>query len=148
MVISTLSNSARVEGLHPLFKRLFDFVRSYDFYYAPLGRIEVDGELLYIMNTESGAVAQGKQVLEIHREYIDVHILLDGCERIGWKPITELVQEVKAYSSDGDCALYGDVPGMWIDLQPGQFVIMYPEDAHAPCVGEGRIRKLVAKVKL
>lgn len=31
MIISNFVNSSRVEVLHPLFKKLFDFVRSYDF---------------------------------------------------------------------------------------------------------------------
>ena len=44
MIISNLVNSSRVEVLHPLFKKLFDFVRSYDFSCAPLGRIDIDGD--------------------------------------------------------------------------------------------------------
>lgn len=148
MVISNLKNSSRVKALHPLFERLFDYVKSFDFLHAPLGRIELDGENLYIMNSEPDAVPQEKQLLELHHQYIDVHILLEGRERIGWKATEDLTQEVKAYASEGDCALYSDVPSMWIDLLPGQFVIVYPEDAHAPCIGEGKIRKLTAKVKL
>ena len=137
-----------MEILHPLFKLLFDYVKSCDLFCAQLGRIELDGDNLYIMNSEVDAIPQEKQVLELHHQYIDVHILLEGRERIGWKVTDDLTQEVKAYSSDGDCALYGDAPSMWGDLLPGQFVIVYPEDAHAPCIGEGKIRKLIAKVKL
>lgn len=137
-----------MEILHPLFKLLFDYVKSCDLFCAQLGRIELDGDNLYIMNSEVDAIPQEKQVLELHHQYIDVHILLEGRERIGWKVTDDLTQEVKAYSSDGDCALYGDAPSMWVDLLPGQFVIVYPEDAHAPCIGEGKIRKLIAKVKL
>ncbi len=148
MIISDLKNSSRVEILHPLFKLLFDYVKSCDLFCAQLGRIELDGDNLYIMNSEVDAIPQEKQVLELHHQYIDVHILLEGRERIGWKVTDDLTQEVKAYSSDGDCALYGDAPSMWVDLLPGQFVIVYPEDAHAPCIGEGKIRKLIAKVKL
>lgn len=148
MIISDLKNSSRVEILHPLFKPLFDYVKSCDLFCAQLGRIELDGDNLYIMNSEVDAIPQEKQVLELHHQYIDVHILLEGRERIGWKVTDDLTQEVKAYSSDGDCALYGDAPSMWVDLLPGQFVIVYPEDAHAPCIGEGKIRKLIAKVKL
>jgi len=33
-------------------------------------------------------------------------------------------------------------------MRPGQCLVVYPEDAHAPLIGNGRIRKLVAKVKL
>ncbi len=33
-------------------------------------------------------------------------------------------------------------------LRPGQFCIVYPEDAHAPMIGEGTERKLICKVRL
>ena len=36
---------------------------------------------------------------------------------------------------------------MVFTLSPGEFVIFFPEDAHAPCIGEGVIRKMVAKVR-
>lgn len=37
----------------------------------------------------------------------------------------------------GDCALYGDMPSAFVDLKPGEFLIVYPEDPHAPLIGTG-----------
>lgn len=31
MIVSNLQHSARIEPLHPLFKQLFDYVKSHDF---------------------------------------------------------------------------------------------------------------------
>ena len=55
---------------------------------------------------------------------------------------------MKPYEANGDCALYSDAPTTFVDLLPGQFMIVYPEDPHAPLIGQGKIRKLIAKVKL
>lgn len=148
MIVSNLQNSWRIEGLHPSFKTLFDYVKSHDLLHAELGRIEIDGNNLFINNVNPECVDKEKQVLELHRDYIDVHILLEGSEALGWKAVEDLTSEVKAYEEDGDCALYSDDPTIWVDLQPGQFAIVYPEDPHAPVVGKGKIRKLIAKVKL
>ena len=87
MIVSNLQNSQRVESLHPLFKTLFDYVKSHDLLHAELGRIEIKGNDLFINNVNPEGVAAEKQVLELHRAYIDVHILLEGKERIGWKAI-------------------------------------------------------------
>ena len=76
MIVSNLQNSQRVEGLHPLFKTLFDYVKTHDLFHAELGRIEIDGDNLFINNVNPECVARDKQVLELHRDYIDVHILL------------------------------------------------------------------------
>lgn len=148
MIVSNLQNSQRVEGLHPLFKTLFDYVKSHDLLHAELGRIEIKGDELFINNVNPECVTAEKQVLELHRAYIDVHILLEGTERIGWKAIEDLTNETKPYEEEGDCALYSDAPTTFVDLLPGQFMIVYPEDPHAPVIGEGKIRKLIAKVKL
>ncbi len=147
MIVSNLQNSRRIESLHPLFKTLFDYVKTHDLLHAELGRIEIDGERLYINNVNPECVAPEKQVLELHRDYIDVHILLEGAETIGWKALEDLQEEVKAYSEEEECALYSDVPTTYVHLLPGQFVIVYPEDPHAPIIGQGRIRKLIAKVR-
>lgn len=148
MIVSDLQHSSRIEPLHPLFGALFEYVKSHDLLNAPPGRIGIDGDNLYINNVCADGVDAGRQPLEVHRAYIDVHILLDGAERIGWKSLGDVTDEVKPYSGADDCALYGDKPSAYIDLHPGQFMVAYPEDTHVPLIGNGRIRKLIGKVKL
>ena len=124
MIVSNLQNSQRIEGLHPLFKSLFDYVKTHDLLHADLGRIEVDGDHLFINNVNPECVTSDQQVLELHHDYIDVHILLEGEEMIGWKALEDLQNETKAYSKEEDCALYSDRPTTYVSLLPGQFVIV------------------------
>ena len=148
MIISRLENSSRIEPLHPLFKKFFDYVKTHDLLNAPLGRIEVDGDNLFINNVNPECIAAGEQVLELHHDYIDVHVLLAGHEKIGWKSLETLEHQTKPYEKENDCALYSDTPSLFVALQPGEFAIVYPEDPHAPIIGEGKIRKLIGKIKL
>ena len=143
MIVTNLNNTERIETLHPLFKKLFDYVKTHDILNTPCGRIN-----LYINNVNPECIPAEKQVLEVHRDYIDVQILLQGKETIGWKALEDSKEEVKPYEKEGDCALYSDTPTTWIHLVPGQLAIFFPEDAHAPVIGEGKIRKMIAKVKL
>lgn len=148
MQIGKLNQSCRIEIIHPLFKELFDFVKSHDFNDFPLGKVEVKGDDIFIMNSDVDGVPAQKQPLEMHRKYIDVHILLNGNECIGWKPIEEIEHYTREYNTDGDCALSDDAPRFYVDLNPGEFCIVFPEDAHAPAISSGKIRKLIGKVKL
>lgn len=148
MIISTLENSSRIESLHPLFKQLFDYVKSHDLLNHPTGRIVLDGEDLFINNVALDGIDPSRQPLEIHRQYIDVHILLAGEETMGWKPIENLKTEIKSYEKEADCALYSDKPTTFVKIAPGEFVIVFPEDPHAPAIGDGKIRKLIAKVRI
>ena len=73
---------------------------------------------------------------------------LSGQESYGWKAKSRLGEESAPYNKEGDYTFYKDrVEDVLFTLSPGEFVIFFPEDAHAPCIGEGVIRKMVAKVK-
>lgn len=148
MLLSTLKNTRDAERLHPLLKPLFDYVNSHDLLNAPLGRIEIQGDDLFINNVESTLVKAEDQVVEVHRNYIDVHIPLSTAETIGWASLETLTKETKPYSEEGDCALFSDKPSTYVDVRPGQFLVCMPEDAHAPIIGDGKIRKLIAKVRI
>lgn len=148
MIVSNLEFSSRVESLHPLFKTLFDFVKSNDCLNAPLGRIEINGDNLFINNVELNGVNKEQQPMEIHRQYIDVHILLQGCETIGWKSLDAIEKITQHYDENSDCELSGDTPVSYTTLHPSDFMIVWPEDPHAPAIGKGTIRKLIAKVRV
>ena len=148
MVLSTLQNSERVESLHPLFKKAFDYVKSHDILNMPCGRIEIEGDSLFINNSNPDCVDKEQQVLEVHRRYIDIHVLLDGEETVGWKSLENCSVELKAYDEANDCALYSEPASTYFTMKPGQFLIVWPEDAHAPVIGKGKIRKLIIKVKI
>ncbi|QAR31026.1 DUF386 domain-containing protein [Ornithobacterium rhinotracheale] len=147
MVLSNLKNSSRYEHLHPAFKKAFDYIKSHDLLHTELGKIELEGEDLFIINSHSDLKPKEEQVLEYHRKYIDIQVLLQGTECIGWKDLDACTDELQAYSAEKDCGLYRDAATSYLELQPGEFVIFYPEDAHAPVIGEGSVRKLVVKVK-
>ena len=63
MIVSNLQNSGRIESLHPQFKPLFDYVKTHDLLHAELGRIDIDGDDLFIMNINPGCVPQDKQFI-------------------------------------------------------------------------------------
>lgn len=148
MILGTLQNSQQVESLNPLFKQAFDYIKSHNLLDTELGRIELQGDQLFINNSEVKALKADDQILEIHRQYIDIHVLLSGQEIFGWLPAEKLKKLKTPFEEDTDFAFYTDKPSTYITLVPGDFVIVYPEDAHAPIIGEGLIRKLVVKIRI
>lgn len=148
MVLSTIKDCERIESLHPLFKKAFDYVKTHNLLNTPCGRVEVQGDDIFINNCNPELVPAEKQVLECHRQYIDIQILFEGEETIGWKPLADCTNETKSYDGSADCALYAEPASTYVTLKPGQLAIFWPEDAHAPVIGEGKVRKAIVKVKL
>ena len=68
MILSNLQHSERIESLHPLFKKAFDYVKSHDLLHTPCGRIELQGNDLFINNVNPECVTADKQVLEVHHK--------------------------------------------------------------------------------
>lgn len=147
MVIAHLNDSERYASLHPLFKQLFDYVKSHDLSQVPAERITLDGERLFINVADPTLKAPEDQVLEVHRRYIDVHFPLTGEEIMGWSPMSVLTTEsVNPFNEEDDYAIYTEQAQSYHTIHPGEFAIVWPEDAHAPIIGKGTLRKLIAKV--
>ena len=86
-------------------------------------------------------------MLEVHRRYIDVHFPLSSSEVMGWSPLQGLQTEsVNPFNDEDDYAVYAETAQTYLTIRPGEFAIVWPEDAHAPIIGEGKLRKLIAKV--
>ncbi|SUB77985.1 YhcH/YjgK/YiaL family protein [Porphyromonas macacae] len=148
MVLANLSESYRYECLHPLFHEVFEYVKQHDLLLMPPGRIVLRPDILFINNDRPLGVPEEKQVLEVHRNFIDIHFLLEGKERVGWKSTPDCRDKVVPYDAARDCMFYGDEPDGYFNYKPGQFIIFWPEDAHATIIGEGTIKKSIAKVRL
>lgn len=145
MIVGDINESARIEMLHPDFKRVFDYIKEQDLLHAPLERIVLDGDRLFINNVEPDLIKQADQPLEAHRQYLDIHVLLEGEERIGWRALSDCGKPTREYDADADYMLFDLPASSYIDLKPGQFAIVWPEDAHAPVIGSGKVRKLIVK---
>lgn len=112
------------------------------------GRIELPGGKTYVNAEEVELADAESRLLEAHRKYIDIHVPVDSNEIIGWSVTDSLRHVDMPYDGDRDVAFFSDRPQATFSVAPGQFVIFFPEDAHAPNIGQGVHRKLCVKIPL
>ncbi|MEO5649867.1 MAG: YhcH/YjgK/YiaL family protein, partial [Ginsengibacter sp.] len=101
-----------------------------------------------VSNKPGKAQEESAAKFECHNKHIDIQLCIKGKEQIGWKSRQSCTQLKEAYSAEKDVAFYNDAPDMYFQLTDGQFAIFFPEDVHAPMIGEGDIKKMVIKVKI
>jgi YhcH/YjgK/YiaL family protein len=146
MIFSALSQSSRYAALHPLFARAFEVMRDTDLFNHEPGRYALLGDdLILIVEHAQGKTREAAQ-LEAHRKYIDIQLSLDGDEVMGWKPLADCLNPLSDYSEEKDIQFFLDAPASWIAVPPDHFCIFFPEDAHAPLVAAGQVRKAIFKV--
>lgn len=148
MILDSLKNTENIESLHPLFKQAFDYLKNTDFSTMEDGKYIIKNDEL-IVNIASLVGKDKKEgVIETHKKYIDIQMPILGVEKIGWKSAFELQEESSPYDEEKDIAFYVDRPTAFTKIYPGQFAIYFPEDGHAPGIGQGNIRKVIVKIKV
>ena len=136
----------RYAALHPLFPRAFDYIRNTDLKSLAPGIYHIVGDDLFAIVEHVSARTRAEAKLECHRRYIDIQLVLEGVDEMGWKTLTDCHNPVDDYSAEKDIRFFNDTPATWIATPPDAFCIFFPEDAHAPLVGEGMIRKVIFKI--
>ncbi|MFT4094799.1 MAG: YhcH/YjgK/YiaL family protein [Niabella sp.] len=152
MIIDSLQNAAKYYNVHPLFAKAFEYVASADLAGIEPGTYEIAaGTLKAIVSVKEGkSREESLQKFECHRKNIDIQLCISGVEEIGWKPIGKCKKDNGGYNETKDVQFWSDEPDTYFTLTNNQFVILFPEDVHAPMIaaGEGTIKKMVIKVKL
>jgi YhcH/YjgK/YiaL family protein len=149
MILDSLEHSARYEALHPLFAKALAFLRTVDGTQS-LGRHDIDGANVFAL-VESYVTKPAESALfEAHRKYIDVQFIYQGRETILWAPLATMKEQTRPYEEDRDIAKWKLVPDVTpLHISAGHFAILFPQDAHAPCVEWGQpeqVFKVVVKV--
>ena len=149
MIIDTLNNASKYVGLNPLFAQAFDYIKKTDIANLPVGVSEIAEGLKMIVSVGNGKTAETSLAkFECHDKNIDIQICVSGLETIAWKPREKCVTPNGDYNSEKDVRFFNDTPDMYFQLTDGQFGIFYPEDVHAPMIGDAEIKKIVIKVKI
>lgn len=148
MILDSLENANAYYDKHPLFQKAFEYLKSLDFLSADEGKVELVGKDLFVMISDGDLRSEKDAKLEVHNQYIDIQMPVSKVETFGWKARFALKEESDAFDSSRDIQFFEDSYTSKVSVSPGNFVIFFPSDAHAPCIGEGKVRKVVVKIKV
>lgn len=146
MILCDIRDASRYYGISEPLTTALKWVAAHigdNFTVGSLALPDVD---VVVNSQEPVMVNAADAKLEAHRRFIDIHVPLLCNETIGWAPVETLGKVEKPYDADADFELFGDSSHSLIVVRVGQIAIFFPEDAHAPNIGEGTHRKLCVKV--
>lgn len=147
MILDHLAQAALYSGLSDGLVQALHFLQHNDPAALALGRHDLDGDRIFALVQEYETRPRSACRWEAHRRYCDVQFLAAGVERIGVAP-RDALRLVDAYDEHQDVAFY-DGDGDFVTLRTGMFAMLWPHDAHMPCVASAgllRVRKIVVKV--
>ena len=145
MILARLEQADRYLTLHPDFSAAIAFLRGQPLNHLPEGRIEIAGTM-YALVSRSPARHRSEAPLEAHRKHVDIQYLIAGIEEMGWRSRSRCQQPQGQYDAEKDIEFFGDTPDGYVTVRPGEFVVFFQDDAHAPLIGTGGVHKVVIKV--
>ncbi|MDR2652749.1 MAG: YhcH/YjgK/YiaL family protein [Prevotellaceae bacterium] len=148
MIIDSILGLERYRRMNEGFEKAFKFLRSIDFNKIEIGRYDIDGDNVYALVSENDMKNIEDAKLEVHDSYIDIQTPVSASETYGWKDRSLCNTGEGKYDDEKDIAFFDDEPEVYCVVNPMQIVIFFPNDAHAPLIGHGKIKKIVIKVKI
>lgn len=152
MLTTHVSLWDKYDYLDEKFKKVFAFLRGNDLAALEEGTIEIEGKDIYASVQRYTTGTPDVCRFESHERYFDVQVVVSGEEAFGYAPREGLTVTVP-YQAENDIVFYAEPEkSSVVTLRPGDFIIVAPEDAHAPrrMTGAGpcEVHKIVVKVRV
>lgn len=145
MIVDTIDNLHKYAALNPLFSKVADYIAEHDLLLLSEGKHEIEGKDLFVNRAHAKGKTKEDARIESHDVMIDIQIPLNVAETMGYTPRQEL--PACEYNEQKDITFYPGLAKEYVTIYPGQFVIFFPQDGHAPCVCSEEIEKVIFKVK-
>lgn len=161
MIYARIEDLERYIGLGTAMDTAIRWVLSGAWKGLPAGKTEIDGDRVFALGSTYIPRPERECRYEAHRRYADIQILESGMEFVGFA-FAATMEVSTDYSEANDILFLAEgsrvtqadkpVNSVALPLVPGIALVLFPEDAHMPCVacGEnaGAVRKIVVKVRI
>ena len=124
----------------------FDFIMSLD-HDVEAKKYPLQGDDIFAIVMDYETRYPENAVLESHRKYMDIQSVITGEEGMGWCQVDEL-QIDTPYDSCRDAQFYKQPEQglLRLSLYPGNFVALFPHDAHIASLMTQQLPVLTKKV--
>ena len=152
MIYDQMKYAGLYKNMMPAITTALEKAASYTPDYYPGGRVDVDGDNIFLLLNSYETHSTEDALCEAHQKYIDVMYMVEGEEIIYVKPTEKLSTITQDYDPQGDALLAKlDADATPVRLTTGSFIVLFPQDAHAPAccdVSPKTVKKIIAKVKI
>lgn len=146
MIIDTIDNIQRYAATHALFPHVFEYIKTTDLLALTNGKHTILGDDIFVLIQRGVGQPKIEAKLECHRKYIDIQLVLEGTDEMGWKPLADCQAPIDDFNTANDVQFINDAPLNWLSTPANKFCIFFPEDAHSGMISEHHLHKAVFKI--
>ena len=147
MILARNKDAAAYRGIHPRLDRALDLLT--DEFLASVGTEtqKLDGDALYVTRFDYDTVPFAETFYESHKKYLDIHVMVKGCERVD----IANPEGLTLGENKGDFYGYHGDAEQSVLLRPGDFLVVFPGDAHRLKIAVDKpepVSKVVFKIQV
>lgn len=149
MVFGNLESTKEYHRLCDEIIQCLNYAREHDLKSYMPGMYHIDGDKIFVNIVEYITTTSEQKFWEAHRNYIDIHLVIQGIEQIDLNFVHNMIQ--KDFIEEKDFLPLEGRANSLVQLNSQDFLICYPEDAHRTGiqVGEsGIVKKAIFKIKI
>ena len=149
MIFDSIENAEKYYGLGEKIKTAFEFLKSTDFKSLKEEKIEIDGDNIFAMMQKYKTRNSEDAKWEAHRKYIDIQYMVSGAENMGFV-LADYLDILEEYNDEEDVEFLKGL-GDYVQVNEGEFVVFFPDDAHMPGLKikeNEMVHKVVIKIKV
>jgi len=149
MICAKNTDALAYRGIHPNLDLALEHITPEFLAGAGPERVELKGGDVYATRFTYETVPEEESFFEAHRKYLDIHIMVDGSEGVEIAPPESLEEFDRR--EDGDFYAYRGAARYRLVLSPGDFLVVFPNDAHRikMCLDRPEtVSKVVFKVRV
>jgi biofilm protein TabA len=129
----------------------FAFITNTNLDTLSTGKHVIDGDNVFATVTDGPTKDIGKTGWEAHHNYLDLHLVIRGKEKVGVMNATT-AKVTNPYDAAKDVENYDiNTKGDWYVEDPSTLYIFFPQNSHRPGVhvdGYDKVKKMVIKIKM
>lgn len=145
MILAKNRDAAAYRGIHPRLDRALDCLTDEFLDSVGTEARRLDGDALYVTRFDYDTLPLEDTFFEAHRRYLDIHVMLRGAERVDIAHPDGLT----LFEHSGDFYGYRGDAEQSLVLRPGEFLVVFPGDAHRIKIAAGApeaVSKAVFKI--
>jgi len=146
MIVNSLKNIKLYQDTYPNLQEAAEYISKNDFSKLVEGKNEVSDNF-YIVKIIGDKKSDFEGTIEVHKAWIDIHIPLTDDEIIVYKSLDNSSNIEKEYDPENDYMLYNEEDLAQLILPLGYFCIIDTSMCHMAMLGEGKLEKLVMKIR-
>lgn len=128
MIYAKNTDALTYRGIHPNLDLALEHITQKFLDSVGHEKVQLKGDDVYATRFTYETVPEEESFFEAHRKFLDIHIMVDGSEGVEIAPPEELEEFNRVEAND--FYAYRGPASYRLVLSPGDFLVVFPNDAH------------------